>query len=105
MYAECQCSDFNHVVRFALDEADGDILLETRLNAFEPWWKRAWIALKYVLGLPRTYGHYDCTLLREEDYELLGLLFERSRVIKHLREGPELHLVGPQNNPDLGDEV
>jgi len=107
LYCSCQCSDFNHTIRFNLDEDDGDIWLETRLNAYEPWWKRIWIGIKYVFGRPPVYGHYDCTLLRAEDYDTLMRMFSRSSVIKlrnSLSGQPVLHLVGQQNNQTTKDE-
>ena len=108
LYAECQCSDLNHAIRFTLDEDDGDVYMETRLNAYFPWWQRIVFALGYVFGAPaRRFGHYDCTQLRPEDYERLEKMFSRSRVIRlrnSLSGQPKLHLVGPQNNSGLGDE-
>ena len=106
-YCDCQCSDLNHTIRFNLDE-DGEIYMETRLFMCVPWWKRVWLAIGYVFGSPtRRFGHYDCTLLREEDYERLMKMFVQSSDIKLrqlLAKAPKLHLVGSQNNPVNGDE-
>lgn len=77
-YVECQCSDFNHVIRFNMSELDGDVYVDVRLNHYEPWYKRAWIALKYVFKQPHAYGHYDVTLLRSEDYQKLHDLLDLS---------------------------
>lgn len=95
-YLDCQCSHFGHVVRLSFDPNDGDIHLEVRLGHVFPWYKRAWLALKYVLGRDVAYGHYDETLLREEDYDRLRDLMRQSEIAKagaHAR-ARELRLQG-----------
>ena len=59
VYVDCQCSDFNHVFRFVLDEQDGAVWLEVQLNAWLPWYARLWVALRYLFGKPQAYGHFD----------------------------------------------
>jgi hypothetical protein len=81
-YMTCQCSDFNHTVRFTLDPQDGDVYLDVRMNYYDPWWKRIWNAVKYVFKRDVAYGYYDCTLLREEDYDRLRDLMRRSEIAK-----------------------
>jgi len=90
-YVECQCSDFNHVVRFVLDEKDGEVWLEVNINPYLPWYKRVWEAVRYVLGMRAAYGHYDVTMLRDEDYVRLHALLDRSSLIKR-----QVTLRGPQ---------
>lgn len=85
-YFDCQCSDFNHVFRFVLDEQDGELHLEVQLDLYLPWYKRLWLATLYVLGRQRHgYGHYDITMLREEDYVQLHDMMDRSALIKRIR--------------------
>lgn len=79
---DCQCSDFNHTIRFSLDRLDGDVWVDVRLNAYEPWYKRIWLGIKYVFGRPVAYGHYDVTMLKEEDYDRLRDLMNRSEIAK-----------------------
>jgi hypothetical protein len=81
-YFECQCSDFNHVIRFTFDEEDGEVWLDVRLNYFEPWYKRVWNAIRFVFKRPVAYGHYDVTMVREEDYARLHDLLDRSALVK-----------------------
>lgn len=78
LYADCQCSDFNHTFRFTLDPSDGELWLDVRLNRYEPWYRRVWIAVRYVFKRPEAYGHYDITMLREEDYDRISKLFDVS---------------------------
>jgi len=81
-YVDCQCSDFNHVIRFVLDEKDGELWLEVRMNHWEPWYKRVWNAVKYVFKKDVAYGHYDVTMLRVEDLVKLHRLFDRSSMLQ-----------------------
>ncbi len=97
----CQCSDFNHVVRFTLDPSDGEVWLDVRLNHYDPWWKRVWNAVRYVFKRDVAYGHYDVTMLREEDYDRLRDLLKRSEIAKagsHARAREQL-LRGSQSDP------
>lgn len=81
-FLDCQCSDFDHVIRFTLDPQDGDVWLETHLSYWLPWYKRVWAAVKYVFKRQHGYGHYDCTMLREEDYDRLRDLLRQSEIAK-----------------------
>lgn len=78
-FFSCTCGDYNHLVRFELDPEYGEVYLTVRLNSYEPWWKRVWIAVKYVFGYPHAYGHYDVTILREEDFVRLHAILDRAQ--------------------------
>lgn len=95
-YFDCQCSDFNHVFRFVLDEKDGEVWLEVNLNKYLPWYKRVWEAVRFVFGWEKAYGHYDIVMLREEDYTQLHGLLDRSALIKR-----KTALTSPQEKPLL----
>lgn len=88
-YFDCQCSDFNHVIRFVLDEKDGEAWLEVNINPYLPWYKRVWEAVRYVFGKRPAYGHYDTVMLREEDYHQLHDLLDRSSLIKRALRSPQ----------------
>lgn len=54
-YFECDCNDANHVVRFTWfqDEWEGrkldrEIYIEVFMNHNYSWYKRVWLALKYI---------------------------------------------------------
>jgi hypothetical protein len=79
-YFDCQCSDFNHLVRFELDN-DGDVYVSVRMNYWEPWWKRVWNAIRYIFKRDVAYGHFDVTMLREEDFARLHDLMDRAALI------------------------
>ena len=79
---DCQCSDFNHTIRFSHSPCDGEVWLEMHLNYYDRWWKRVWNALKYVFKRDVAYGHYDVTMLREEDYDRIRDLLKQSEIAK-----------------------
>ena len=80
---ECQCSSFDHSVRFSTDD-EGTVYLDVGLNPSAPWWRRVALALRYVFspGSSR-YGTYDEVILREGDrtrmIEFLGGSRDESR--------------------------
>lgn len=76
-YFDCECSDFNHTFRFVYDQTDNAVWLEVRLNQYLPWYKRVWVALKYIFKCRPAYGHYDTTILRHEDLGKLDDLLNR----------------------------
>lgn len=74
-YFECDCWDFEHIMRFVYDKPDkvelklpdgntkevymwDDIYLETLLNDRNNFLKRLWIALRYIFkfNIPHAYG-------------------------------------------------
>jgi hypothetical protein len=69
-YFECDCHTPEHVIRFSYDDEDGDLYTEVFLS-HKVWYKRIWTAIKYVFGYKCKYGHFDCTLIRKEDYDRL----------------------------------
>ncbi len=79
---DCACSSFDHVIRVSLDPDDGDLYIDVRLNSYIAWYKRVWAALKYVFKVDVAFGHYDCTLIKDEDYDRLRDLLKRSEIAK-----------------------
>lgn len=81
----CECGDFSHTMRFARYDwtnevsfgPDVDYYVEFMLNKYLPWYKRLWLAFKYVLGLEVIQSNYDTLLLtpdaRKEIVELLSM--------------------------------
>jgi hypothetical protein len=72
-YFECKCGSSEHTLRFVLDKdpTDPGIHTEIYLNQWRPWWKQAWIGLKYMFGYPCRYGHWDCWILSDDDAKRL----------------------------------
>lgn len=75
---ECSCGSFDHNVRFEVDEDMGHISISVPLNHWLPWWKRLWLAVKYVFKRTERYGHYDTVMLSPHDYDRIRALMDDS---------------------------
>ncbi len=78
---ECTCLTFDHNVRFEVDNEIGTISISVPLNHWLPWWKRIWLAIKYVFGKTQRYGHYDTIQLNPNDYEKIKTILDQSEKI------------------------
>jgi len=99
-YFDCCCSDFGHVIRFSFDAEDGDLYLSVHLHQWEPWYKRVWAAIRYVFKKDKTYGHYDTTMLRPEDFGRLHSLLDRAEAFNRA-ETAKRALAARQEKPLL----
>lgn len=67
----CECSDITHQMLYTdFPNADGSYdvaYLEIHMAQSEPWYKRIWIAIKYVFGYRTKYGHWDTILFKDAD--------------------------------------
>lgn len=70
-YFDCSCTDAGHVIRFQYDEEDNELWLSVQMRQWRGFWKRLWVAFKYVLKLPSLYGHWDCWVLEFTDAQRL----------------------------------
>jgi hypothetical protein len=75
---ECQCTSFDHNVRFEVDPEVGDISISVPLNHWRPWWQRLILAVKYVFAKTERYGHYDTVQLNPHDYPRIRALLDDS---------------------------
>jgi malate/lactate dehydrogenase len=73
-YIECACLSPLHTLRFYLDE-DNQLSVETYLNCYYPWYKRIWIAFKYVIGYNNS-GAFDETILNQDSQNKLRELLD-----------------------------
>lgn len=76
-YFECDCHSTEHTLRFVWDDSDNTIYTEVFLNQYRNFFKRCWIALRYIFGYKCRYGHWDCFLLQPEDGARLKALIEK----------------------------
>ena len=77
-YFDCQCDNFDHVIRFTYDRNPPEIIVEVRMNDWLPWWKRFIVAFKYLFKMTRKTGFdYDCTLLKKNDLPKLENMIEQ----------------------------
>jgi len=77
IYIECSCCDSSHILRLTKDE-DG-FYIETQLNQCHSFFKRALITIKYLLNIQTNYGHWDCTLINEEQAKKLSDFFNKDK--------------------------
>lgn len=71
LYLECYCGNDNHLAKFQRDREYNELTLSVQLNQYRGFWKRVWVAIKYVLKIEPKYGHWDCLSIREVDVERL----------------------------------
>ena len=87
---DCECSSFDHSVRFCVDQESGDVWLNTRLNTYLPWWRRLWRASVYVVR-PRygVNGHYDETLIDHQDFGKIRELLAKAETYRRQSTQPQ----------------
>lgn len=66
-YFDCKCSSSEHTLRFVYDPLENEIYTEVFLDQNRGFFKRIWVAIKYIFGYKCQYGHFDCWLMKEED--------------------------------------
>jgi hypothetical protein len=82
---DCDCNSPEHTLRFmymppykyqnGLEE--GELYTEVYLQQYRNVFKRIWIALKYIFGYKCRYGHFDCTIIKKEDYQRFKRLIDK----------------------------
>lgn len=74
-FFECSCKTPNHVIMVSRSE-DG-LWLQVQLNQYNRWYKRIWLAIKYVFNrVHRDDMHWDCWLLDVDDVERFKKQFD-----------------------------
>ena len=84
-YFDCQCDNFDHIIRFTYDCNPPEITVEVRMHDWLPWWKRVVFAFKFIFKMNRGIGSdYDCTLLKKSDLpkleNLINQLWEDEKI-------------------------
>ncbi len=59
----CECGDPSHQLVFSYDDGDEEVYVSVLLNPNHPWYKRLWVALKYIFGHRSIYGDFDEVIL------------------------------------------
>lgn len=75
-YIDCACSDPKHTLRFTSDAELSEFVTEVHLNQYYGFFKRVWLAIKYVFGRSNKNGHFDCTILNLSQVEELSTLLK-----------------------------
>lgn len=88
-FFECACGSDEHTLRFtlSLDDDEPELYTHVYLRNWQGFWKRCWIALKYVCGYTSKYGHWDCFIMRPEDAARLSTLCTRLSAFTNDRAG------------------
>ena len=85
-YFDCECMSSEHTLRFIYfppykydkdDTEEGELYTEVYLNNYRNVFKRIWIALRYIFSYPCKYGHFDCTIIKKEDYQRFKQLIDK----------------------------
>jgi len=83
-YIECACHLFDHTIRFTIDDWEDDpntnLIVETRMSHFLPWYRRIALAFKYVLGLDTTC-QYSETIIPPETFPKLRALLDEAEAL------------------------
>lgn len=80
LHLDCSCQNFIHSIRFYYDTEWRELQVETHLGNWLPWYKRIWLALKYVFKVTHPkHLQYDCALIHPKDYGKLKALIERAQ--------------------------
>ena len=74
-YVTCACYSAEHTVRFMSD--DEDVWVEVQLRQHRSIFHRIFVAFKYIFGYNSKYGHWDCTVLSEEEGKKLMHFLKR----------------------------
>jgi hypothetical protein len=89
-YFECACYSPDHTFRFTINDVaietsdDIDLLLEVQLNEYPGFFKRIWVAIRYIFGYKCRYGHWDCAIVRSEDVERLEQVLQTYKQLKEI---------------------
>ena len=86
VYLECQCHSPEHSVKFILDNEEGEIYVYTQLTPL-PWYKRIWHGIRYMFNKSSTWGHWEETILKEEEISQLLNIFTEYKQQKEKEKG------------------
>jgi len=76
VFIECECRSEEHTLKYSIDVEDQMIYTSVFLDQWQPWYGRAWTALKYLFGYKCKFGHFDCTLMGPEKIDQLKNLIK-----------------------------
>lgn len=80
LYLECSCGSPDHIVRFyrTNDPEWDDVGVNVQMSPYLPWWRRAWVAAKYVFG-DNARCHWGDGLISEADRPRVAAFVTRSQ--------------------------
>ena len=65
-----------------------ELSVSVYLNSYLPFWKRIWLATKYVFGYRSKYGEFDVVNLRYEDIPRMKAILDKftGRVDEYIKQ-------------------
>lgn len=75
----CDCSDASHNIIFQLWEwgdEHPELSVHVNLGDYPSFWRRVWLAVRYIFGYKSKYGQYDVMTIRVEDLPRMMSLLE-----------------------------
>jgi len=79
----CACLSDEHTLSYVFDKEYKEIYTAVYLRPEHNKFKRIWKAIKYIFGYTSRYGHWDSTILEEEEIKLLhAWLGEKIEAVK-----------------------
>lgn len=90
-YIECVCSCACHNLRFSWDPDPSfpKILVSVFLNSYYGFFRRIWLAIRYIFGFKSKYGQFDEVILMNEQVEQLENMCDRF-LKTHMRKSDTL---------------
>lgn len=85
LYIQCECSSDEHLVklsRWKNDSGDPDddwVSLTVHLHAWEGFFRRIWVAIKFVFGYRCRYGEWDEVVISPSDFDKFIQFFEAAK--------------------------
>lgn len=89
-FIECECGSDEHTLRYTIDAENKTIYTSVFLRHWQPWYKRVWIAIKYIFGYRCKYGHFDCTLMGPEQIDQLRKMIVKYDFLTHAERNEKL---------------
>lgn len=77
VYLECACHSEEHTLKFVCDPESQELFAMVFLHQYRGFWKKLWMAIRYVFGYKSKFGHWDCFILRPEDAPRLRVLLDQ----------------------------
>jgi hypothetical protein len=76
----CECGSYCHQTIFWYDTTDKALHLSTHLITHRNFFKRTWVAIRYIFGYKSNYGDWDSFIFKSTDEaNLLAYLKESQK--------------------------
>lgn len=87
----CECGSYCHQTIFWYDKEDKQLHFTTHLITYRNFFKRLWVAIKYLFGYKSNYGEWDTFLFKPVDEARLLAYLKKTKLT--FREQVELEFI------------